>query len=109
MLSVVPQWESRDFSYGNVLIIGRKALSLQAYNLKKSVMDVQMEAGWKQHLAMEFEKAYFVRLTQFVLAPSFIAVSMPAISETPSILMKAASLIMGIRMRLTTKPAASLT
>ena len=43
------------------------------------------------------------------LAPSFIAVSMPAMSETPSILMKAASLIMGIRMRLTTKPAASLT
>ena len=38
-----------------------------------------------------------------------MAVSMPAISETPSILMKAASLIMGIRMRLTTKPAASLT
>lgn len=29
-------------------------------------MDVQMEAGWKQRLAMEFEKAYFVRLVQFV-------------------------------------------
>ena len=43
------------------------------------------------------------------LAPSFIAASIPAISETPSILMKAASLIIGIRIRFTTKPAASLT
>ena len=43
------------------------------------------------------------------LAPSFMAASMPSMSDTPSILMKAASLIMGIRMRLTTKPAASLT
>ena len=32
------------------------------------------------------------------LAPSFIAASIPAISETPSILMKAASLIIGIKI-----------
>ena len=43
------------------------------------------------------------------LAPSFIAASIPAISETPSILMNAASLIIGIKIRFTTKPAASLT
>lgn len=29
-------------------------------------MDVQIEPGWKQHLAAEFDKPYFVRLTQFV-------------------------------------------
>ena len=42
-------------------------------------------------------------------APSFIAASIPAISDTPSILMKAASLIIGIKIRFTTKPAASFT
>ena len=42
-------------------------------------------------------------------APSFIAASIPAMSDTPSILMKAASLIIGTRIRFTTKPAASLT
>lgn len=29
-------------------------------------MDVQIEAGWKERLAGEFEKDYFVRLTDFV-------------------------------------------
>ncbi|MDE7377986.1 MAG: uracil-DNA glycosylase [Paraprevotella sp.] len=29
-------------------------------------MNVQIEASWKQHLADEFEKPYFVRLTDFV-------------------------------------------
>ena len=43
------------------------------------------------------------------LAPSFIAASIPATSDTPSILMKAASLIIGIKIRFTTKPAASFT
>ena len=42
-------------------------------------------------------------------APSFIAASIPAISDTPSILMNAASLIIGIKIRFTTNPAASFT
>ena len=29
-------------------------------------MDVQIEQSWKQHLAPEFEKPYFVKLTKFV-------------------------------------------
>ena len=29
-------------------------------------MDVQIEPSWKQHLAPEFEKPYFVKLTNFV-------------------------------------------
>lgn len=29
-------------------------------------MNVQIEESWKQHLAPEFEKDYFVRLTNFV-------------------------------------------
>lgn len=29
-------------------------------------MDVQIEPSWKQHLAVEFEKPYFVNLTNFV-------------------------------------------
>ena len=29
-------------------------------------MNVQIEESWKQHLAPEFEKDYFVRLTDFV-------------------------------------------
>ncbi len=29
-------------------------------------MDVQIEASWKRHLAAEFEKDYFVKLTDFV-------------------------------------------
>lgn len=29
-------------------------------------MNVQIEPGWKQHLAPEFDKPYFVRLTEFV-------------------------------------------
>lgn len=29
-------------------------------------MNVQIEPGWKQHLAEEFEKPYFVKLTDFV-------------------------------------------
>ena len=31
-------------------------------------MDVRIEASWKQRLAPEFEKDYFVRLTEFVRA-----------------------------------------
>jgi uracil-DNA glycosylase len=34
--------------------------------LKKEFMDVQIEPSWKQHLAPEFEKPYFVKLTNFV-------------------------------------------
>ena len=29
-------------------------------------MNVQIEESWKQHLAPEFEKDYFIRLTEFV-------------------------------------------
>ena len=29
-------------------------------------MNVQIEESWKQHLAPEFEKDYFVKLTNFV-------------------------------------------
>ena len=32
------------------------------------MVDVRMEASWKQRLAPEFEKDYFVRLTEFVRA-----------------------------------------
>ena len=32
------------------------------------MVDVRMEASWKQRLACEFEKDYFVRLTEFVRA-----------------------------------------
>ena len=29
-------------------------------------MNVQIEESWKQHLAPEFEKDYFIKLTEFV-------------------------------------------
>ena len=35
-------------------------------------MNVQIEESWKQHLAPEFEKDYFVRLTNFVRLPQSI-------------------------------------
>lgn len=37
-----------------------------AYTYNITLMNVQIEAGWKARLAEEFEKPYFVRLTDFV-------------------------------------------
>ena len=45
-------------------------------------MNVQIEESWKQHLAPEFEKDYFIRLTEFVRSEYQTATIYPPVSYT---------------------------
>ena len=46
--------------------ICEKVVSLHHKKAKKKTMNIRMEASWKAHLAGEFEKPYFVQLTDAV-------------------------------------------